>query len=59
MPRRETGAEREAQIAWEAEGIAEAQTDVTSGRVVDMTKVKAWIDSLCADNSLPVPYSGR
>ncbi len=58
-PRSETEAERQARIAWEAEGIAEARADVAAGRLVDAAKVRAWVDSLRTDNPLPAPYSGR
>lgn len=55
----ETKADRQRRIAWEAEGIAEADADIVAGRLVDSAKVKAWIDSLDTDSKLPVPYSGR
>ncbi|MFL5285794.1 MAG: hypothetical protein ACJ8AW_33665 [Rhodopila sp.] len=55
----ETEAERQARLAWEAEGIARARASVAAGRVVDSARVKAWIDSLGTDHELPVPYSGR
>jgi len=55
----ETEAEREARLAREAKMIAEADADVAAGRLVDSTKVKAWIDSIGTENELPVPYSGR
>jgi predicted transcriptional regulator len=58
-PRPETEAERQARIAWEAEGIAEADADIAAGRLVDSARVKAWIDSIGTDYELPVPYSGR
>jgi hypothetical protein len=58
-PRPETEAERQRRLAWEAEGIAEAEADVAAGRLVDSAKVKAWIDSIGTDHELPVPYSGR
>jgi predicted transcriptional regulator len=55
----ETEAEREARLAWEAEGIAEARADVAAGRLVDEAKVREWVNSLRTNNPLPVPYSGR
>jgi predicted transcriptional regulator len=55
----ETEAEREARLAWEAEGIAEARADVAAGRLVDEAEVDAWLDSIGTDHELPVPYSGR
>lgn len=58
-PRPETEVERQARLAWEAEGIAKAEADVAGGRLVDSAKVKAWIDSIGTDHELPVPYSGR
>jgi predicted transcriptional regulator len=56
--RPETEAERQARIAWEAAGIAEALADVAAGRVVDEAEVDAWIDSIGTDHELPVPYAG-
>ena len=58
-PRSETEAERQARIAWEAAGIAEADADVAAGRLVDAAVVRAWIESIDTDHELPVPYSGR
>ncbi len=58
-PGRETEAEEQVRIAWEAEGIAEARADVAAGRLVSAARVRAWVDSLRTDNPLPVPYSGR
>jgi predicted transcriptional regulator len=55
----ETEAERQARIAWEAKGIAEARADVAAGRLVDEAEVDAWIDSIGTDHELPVPYAGR
>jgi len=55
----ETEAERQRQLAWEAEGIAEARADVAAGRIVDEAEVDAWIDSIGTDQELPVPYAGR
>jgi predicted transcriptional regulator len=58
-PRAETEAERQARIAWEAAGIAEAQADVAAGRLVDAAVVRAWVESIDTDHELPVPFSGR
>jgi predicted transcriptional regulator len=58
-PRPETEAQRQARIAWEAEGIAEADADIAAGRLVDAAVVCAWVESIDTDNELPVPYSGR
>ncbi len=56
---RDGDATRSIMHAWEAEQIAEADTDITVGRVVNSAKVKAWIDSVGTDHELPIPYSGR
>ena len=58
-PSAETDAERQSQIAWEAERIAEARASVAAGRVVSAERVDAWIDSLGTDHELPAPRSGR
>jgi hypothetical protein len=58
-PGSKSEAERQARLKWEAEGIAEARTDVAAGRLVDAAKVRDWVSSLSTDNPLPVPYSGR
>jgi predicted transcriptional regulator len=55
----ETEAERQARIAWEAEGIAKADADIAAGRLVDAAAVRAWVESIGTDHELPVPYSGR
>jgi len=55
----ETEAERQARVAWEAEGIAEALADVAAGRLVDAEEVDAWIDSIGTDHELPVPRARR
>ncbi len=52
-------AETQGRLAREAEGIVEARTDVAAGRLVDVARVRAWVDSLRTDNPLTVPYSGR
>jgi predicted transcriptional regulator len=53
----ETEAERQARLAWEAAGIAEADADIAAGRLVDADEVDAWIDSIGTDHELPVPYA--
>jgi len=58
-PRRETGVERQARIAWEAAGIAKARASAAAGRVVSSEAVDAWIDSLDTENELWPPRSGR
>ncbi len=55
----ETEAERRDRLAWEAEGIAEADADIAAGRLVDAAAVRAWVESIGTDHELPVPYSGR
>ena len=52
----ETEAERQARLAWEAEGIAKARASVAAGYYATSAEVNAWIDSLGTDNPLPVPY---
>jgi predicted transcriptional regulator len=54
--RPETDAERQARIAWEAEGIAKARASVAAGYYATSAEVKAWIDSLGTERPLPVPY---
>jgi predicted transcriptional regulator len=49
--------DQETRLAWEAEGIARARASAAAGRIVDATKVKAWIDSIGTDHELPIPYS--
>lgn len=55
-PRPETEAERQARLAWEAEGIARARASVAAGYYATAAEVDAWIDSLGTDKPLPVPY---
>jgi predicted transcriptional regulator len=55
----DTAAECHDSLAWEGAGIAEARAYVAAGRLVDATRVRAWIDGLRTDNPLPVPYSDR
>jgi predicted transcriptional regulator len=52
----ETEAERQARLAWEAEGTARARAELNAGFYVDADEIDAWIDSLGTDNPLPVPY---
>lgn len=54
-PRPETEAERQARLAWEAEGIARARAEIDAGLYVDADEVDAWIDSLGTDHELPPP----
>ncbi len=58
-PRSETNADLQSRIAQEAAGIAEARADVAAGRLVDAALVRAWVDSLRTENTLPVPTSIR
>jgi hypothetical protein len=58
-PRSETDADLQSRIAREAAGIAEARADVAAGRLVDAALVRAWVDSLHTENTLPVPTSIR
>jgi predicted transcriptional regulator len=52
----ETEAERQARIAWEAEGIAKARASIAAGYYATEAEVDAWIDSLGTDHPLPAPY---
>lgn len=52
----ETEDERQARLAWEAEGIAKARASIAAGYFATSAEVDAWIDSLRTDNPLPVPY---
>ena len=54
-PRPETETECQDRMAWEAEGIAEAQAEIAAGLYVDIADVRAWVDSLRTDPPLPVP----
>jgi predicted transcriptional regulator len=58
-PAKETAAERQRRIAYEAEMIAEADADFAAGHTVSEEEVDAWIDSLDTDHELPIPYAGR
>jgi predicted transcriptional regulator len=58
-PTAESDAERQARITWEAAGIAEAEAELNAGLYVDVTEVRAWIDSLRTDTPLPPPPTRR
>ena len=58
-PNPESEARWQDRLAWETEMIAQADADITAGRLVASAKVKAWIDSIGTDQELPIPYSGR
>jgi predicted transcriptional regulator len=58
-PRPENQADRRRRIAWEATMIAEADSDIAAGRLVDEADVDAWIDSIGTDHKLPPPYPNR
>ncbi len=51
----ETEAERQARLAWEAEGIAAARAELDAGLYVDADEIDAWIDSIGTDHELPPP----
>jgi predicted transcriptional regulator len=53
----ETEAERQARLAWEAAGIAEAEAELDAGLYVDLAEVRVWVDSLRTDSPLPPPPS--
>jgi predicted transcriptional regulator len=55
----ETEAERQRRLAWEAEMIAEADTEIAAGLVIEEADVDAWIDSLGTDHELPLPQPRR
>jgi predicted transcriptional regulator len=55
----ETEAERQRRIAWEAEGIADAEAELDAGFYVDLAEVRVWIDSLQTNTPLPPPPSRR
>jgi predicted transcriptional regulator len=56
---RQTEADRQRRIAWEAMMVAQADASIAAGRMVDEAEVDAWIDSIGTDHELPVPYAGR
>ena len=58
-PQRETDAERQRRLAWEAEMIAEADAEIEAGQYVDAADIKAWIDSIGTDHELPPPPTRR
>jgi predicted transcriptional regulator len=57
--RPETEAERQARLAWEAEGIAAAEASLAAGLYVDADDIDAWIDSIGTDHELPPPPTRR
>jgi hypothetical protein len=58
-PHPETEAERQARLAWEAEGIAEARAELDAGLYVDADEIDAWIESIGTDHELPPPPTRR
>lgn len=46
-------------LAWEAEGLAEAEAELDAGLYVDLAEARAWIDSLRTDTPLPPPPTRR
>ncbi len=58
-PRPETEAERQARLAWEAEGVAAAEASLAAGLYVDADDIDAWIDSIGTDHELPPPPTRR
>jgi predicted transcriptional regulator len=57
--RRETEADRQRRLAWEAEMIAEARAELDAGLYATSAEVKAWIDSIGTDHELPLPPTRR
>jgi hypothetical protein len=57
--RPETDAEKQRRLAWEAEMIAEADTEIEAGLYVDSADIKTWIDCLGTDHELPPPPTRR
>ena len=51
----ETDTDRERRLQWERDAIAHALTQVEAGLVVDLDEVDAWLDSLGAEDELPMP----
>ena len=51
----DTEAERQDRFAWEAEGIAAARPALDAGLYVDLTDVRAGVDSLRTNTPLPLP----
>ena len=58
-PSAETDAARRRRIAWEAERIAEADTEIEAGLFVDSAEVHAWMDSFGTEHELPIPRPRR
>ncbi len=58
-PHPETEVERQARIAWEANGIAEARAELDAGLYVDADEMRAWILSMGTDHELPPPPTRR
>lgn len=54
-PRPETEAERQDRLAWEAEGIAQADAELDAGLYVDAAEMRAWVESIGTDHELPPP----
>jgi hypothetical protein len=57
--RSETEAERQLRLAWEAEMIAEADTEIEAGLYVDLDEMDGWIDCIGTDHELPAPATRR
>ncbi len=57
--RRETDAEKQGRIAWEAARLAEAQAELDAGLYIDADEMRAWIDSIGTDHELPPPPTRR
>lgn len=55
LSHRESAADQNARLVWEAAGIAEAQADLEAGNYVDAADVDAWIDSIGSAHELPPP----
>jgi predicted transcriptional regulator len=53
--RPETEAERRDRLAWEADGIAEADAELEAGLYVDAADIRAWIESIGTDQERPPP----
>ncbi len=51
----ETEAHRQARLAWEAEGLAQARAELDAGLYVDADEIDAWIDSMGTDHELLPP----
>jgi predicted transcriptional regulator len=55
----ETEAERQARLAWEAAGIAEARTGLDAGLYVDADEIDGWIAGIGTDHEMPPPPTRR